>query len=114
MILDHLEAQRRISREQQSKFATDPTSVPTEIDDRDIAVLERSGEAGERVLESWAVRVDHKLRGEAELRQPIMDGTGITNWPDDTLELSIFRYADHECTALALSRSAALQRQNGQ
>jgi hypothetical protein len=43
-----------------------------------------------------------------------MDGTGITNWPDDTLELSIFRYADHECTALALSRSAALQRQNGQ
>jgi hypothetical protein len=52
---------------QQSKFATDPTSVPTEIDDRDIAVLERSGEAGERVLESWAVRVGHKLRGEAEL-----------------------------------------------
>jgi hypothetical protein len=52
---------------QQSKFAADATGVPTEIDDRDIAVLERSGEAVERVLESWAVRVDHKLRGEAEL-----------------------------------------------
>ena len=37
-----------------------------------------------------------------------MDSTGITNWPDDSLELSIFRYADHECAALALSRSAAL------
>jgi hypothetical protein len=99
---------------QQSKFAADPTGVPTEIDNSDIAVLERSGEAVERVLESWAVRVDHKLRGEAELRQPIMNRTGIANRPDDTLELSIVRYADHKCAALALSRSGGLQNQNGQ
>ena len=43
-----------------------------------------------------------------------MDGTGITNWPDDTLELSIVRYADHECTALGLGGSGAMPRQNGQ
>ena len=43
-----------------------------------------------------------------------MDGTGIANRPDDTLELSIFRYADHECTALGLGGSGGLQRQNGQ
>jgi hypothetical protein len=102
-----------ISR-QQRKFATDPTGVPTEIDHREIAVLERSGEAVERLLESWAVRVDHKLRGESELRQSIMDGTGIANRPDNTLELSIVRYADHECTALGLGGSGAVQRQNGQ
>ena len=88
--------------------------MPTEIENRDIVLLERGREAVERILESWAVGVDHKLGGEAELRQPIMDGTGITNWPDDTLELSIFRYADHECAALGLSGSGALQRQNGQ
>jgi hypothetical protein len=98
----------------QSKFATDPTGVPTEIHHRDIAVLERSGEAGERVLESWAVRVDQKLRGESELGQPIMDGKGIANRPDHTLELSIVRYADHECTALGLGGSGAMPRQNGQ
>jgi hypothetical protein len=71
----------------------DPPSVPTKINNRDIAVLQRSGEAVERVLESWAVGVDHKLRSETELRQPIMDGTSIPNRPHDTLELSIFRYA---------------------
>jgi hypothetical protein len=99
---------------QQSEFATHPTGVATEIDDREIAVLERSGEAGERVLEGGSVRIDHKLRGEAELGQPIMDGTSIANWPDDTLELSVFRYADHECSALALSGGGALKRQKRQ
>jgi hypothetical protein len=43
-----------------------------------------------------------------------MDGTGITNWPDDTLELSIFRYSDYECTSLGLGRSGAVPRQNSQ
>jgi hypothetical protein len=43
-----------------------------------------------------------------------MNGTGIANRPDDTLELSIFRYSDYECTALGLGRSGAVPRQNGQ
>jgi len=43
-----------------------------------------------------------------------MDRASIANRPDYTLELLILRYADHQCAALALSRSAALQRQNGQ
>ena len=34
---------------QQGEFATDPAGVPTEIDNRDAALLERSGEAVERV-----------------------------------------------------------------
>ncbi len=49
-------ALRRSIGRQQSEFAADPTGVATEINDRDTAVLERSGEAVERVLESWAVR----------------------------------------------------------
>src|SRR5215208_3890256 len=60
---------------QQREFATDPAGVATEIDNREVAVLER-----------WPVRVNHKPRGEAELRQPIMDGARIANPPDDTLE----------------------------
>src|SRR5215218_11099656 len=79
-----------------------------------VALLERSGEAVERVLEGWPVRVNHKPRGEAELRKPIMDGARIVNRPDDALELSIFPDADYNCSALRLSRGGALQHESGQ
>jgi len=99
---------------EQGEFAIHPAGVPTEIDNRDVALLERSGEAVERVLEGWPVRVKHKPRGEAELRKPIMDGVRIANRSDDTLELSIFADADYNCSALRLSRGGALQHESGQ
>ena len=38
-----------------------------------------------------------------------MDGARMANRSDDTLEFSIFPDADHDCSALRLSRGGALQ-----